>query len=285
MKSFKNYTVVILCAGKGTRMEDLVKNIPKPLLTLKKFNNKTILEILVEELIQIGFETYFIIGGYLKQKLEKQVSKLINKFKSKGIKLKFIDASPDYKLGPVYSFLSIQKIKNDLDEEDILLLFPGDTIFERKLLESLHERINELEENVFDNPILFYQEYETFEREKYDDSNDLTIKSFNVIETSNIENFEIITKFEKKSLKKIQNLRKIKVVIPILILKYGFIHEISKISKLLKENTIIEALDVLNKRKFLKLLAFKIKSSLKYYDLDNKKDLRELEDNSSLKDF
>src|SRR3989344_511325 len=57
---------VILAAGKGTRMGDLTKNTPKPLL---KIGNKTILEQTLESLPE-EIEEVILVIGYLGEQIK-----------------------------------------------------------------------------------------------------------------------------------------------------------------------------------------------------------------------
>ncbi len=60
---------VILCAGKGTRMGDLSKEIPKPLI---KFGGKSLLEYKLEALPEIIDEVILVIG-HLGNKIREEV--------------------------------------------------------------------------------------------------------------------------------------------------------------------------------------------------------------------
>ena len=53
---------MILSAGMGSRMGDLTKNTPKPLL---KIGNQTLLEIQLNKLIQAGISHFLINVSYL----------------------------------------------------------------------------------------------------------------------------------------------------------------------------------------------------------------------------
>jgi len=59
---------VILSAGKGTRMKELTGDTPKPLL---KICNKTLLEIVIDGLKRCGVDEFFMVTGYLAEKIEK----------------------------------------------------------------------------------------------------------------------------------------------------------------------------------------------------------------------
>lgn len=57
--------VIVMAAGLGTRLKELTKETPKPLLQV---NGKPILETNIEYMIESGFDRAVIIVGYLKEK-------------------------------------------------------------------------------------------------------------------------------------------------------------------------------------------------------------------------
>ena len=59
--------LLILCAGFGSRMLNLTKDTPKPLL---KFHNKTLLGNTIEFFKDIGFSEFFINTHYLHEKIQ-----------------------------------------------------------------------------------------------------------------------------------------------------------------------------------------------------------------------
>ncbi|MGB0453650.1 MAG: nucleotidyltransferase family protein [Bacteriovoracaceae bacterium] len=61
----------LLAAGLGTRMEDLCKDVPKPLLP---FFNSTIIESLILYLKDLGIETFYINSHYLHKVMENKLS-------------------------------------------------------------------------------------------------------------------------------------------------------------------------------------------------------------------
>tara|TARA_Y100000992_G_scaffold211534_1_gene145444 strand:- start:60 stop:770 length:711 start_codon:yes stop_codon:yes gene_type:complete len=72
-----NLSVIILCGGKGERLRPLTKNTPKPLV---KIGSKTILEYIIEYLINNKISNIYIATGYK--------HKLINEFLKKKYKKK-----------------------------------------------------------------------------------------------------------------------------------------------------------------------------------------------------
>ena len=58
--------VVIMAGGEGHRLRPLTENCPKPML---KIGDKPILEIILEQCIEAGFQKYYISVNYLKDKI------------------------------------------------------------------------------------------------------------------------------------------------------------------------------------------------------------------------
>ena len=71
------FSLLILCAGYGTRMLDLTKNIPKPLLKVK---NKILLNNTINFFKEIGCNEIFINTHYLQDKIQNYVYKNLNDF-------------------------------------------------------------------------------------------------------------------------------------------------------------------------------------------------------------
>ena len=72
----KKFSLFILCAGYGKRMEDLTTNTPKPLLKIK---NTTLLSNTINFFKDIGCDEFFINTHFLYNKIEKYVIKNFNK--------------------------------------------------------------------------------------------------------------------------------------------------------------------------------------------------------------
>lgn len=62
----------ILCAGFGTRMKELTKETPKPLL---KISDKTLLEISLKFANYYGIREFYINTHYLHEKIEQEIQK------------------------------------------------------------------------------------------------------------------------------------------------------------------------------------------------------------------
>ena len=59
-----NHTAMILAAGKGRRMLPLTKTTPKPLI---KVNGKSLIDYIIENLINANFSKIVINASYLKE--------------------------------------------------------------------------------------------------------------------------------------------------------------------------------------------------------------------------
>ncbi len=68
----KNFTLMILCAGFGSRMLNLTRNTPKPLL---KYKNKILLKNTIDFFTDIGCDEILINTHYLHNKIKKYLEK------------------------------------------------------------------------------------------------------------------------------------------------------------------------------------------------------------------
>ena len=73
----KNFTLMILCAGFGSRMLNLTRSTPKPLL---KYKNKVLLKNTIDFFTNIGCDEILINTHYLHHKIKKYLEKNFKKY-------------------------------------------------------------------------------------------------------------------------------------------------------------------------------------------------------------
>lgn len=113
---------VILAAGKGKRMGELTKFLPKPLLEI---NNRPFLYYLMQNLIKIGLQDIYLVVHYRKEHIEHFI-------KEHAIKATLIDQGE-----PLGTAHAIGKVKDFVGKDNFLVLM-GDNYYSeddiRKLL-------------------------------------------------------------------------------------------------------------------------------------------------------
>jgi len=100
--------LIILAAGKGSRLMPLTQKIPKPLIVVEK--GKTILDMALDEIIKskVVDEVIYVVG-YLAEQIEAKL-KTINKIKTRTIYNPFYEESCD-----LYSlWFAIKEIDSDV---------------------------------------------------------------------------------------------------------------------------------------------------------------------------
>jgi len=118
----KELTAIILAGGKGSRLGNLTKIKPKPLL---KINNKKFLDYLIFDIARFGFKKIIIIAGYKGTQFSPYKNKIIFDCK---IDL-FIEKKINGTSGAIY------KIKNKIKSD--FFIFNGDTMFNFNYLDLL----------------------------------------------------------------------------------------------------------------------------------------------------
>jgi len=99
----KDNPILLMAGGKGSRLGNLTKQTPKPILTIKKIS---IIERILNQLIDQGYNNIYISIHYLASKVKKHLSKYKDK-----INIKYIEEKKP--LGTIGSFKRINT-KNKL---------------------------------------------------------------------------------------------------------------------------------------------------------------------------
>ncbi len=257
---------IILCAGEGSRLKHLTKTIPKPLLKIEALDNKTILENNINNILKLGIKQIAIVIGHLGYKIRDFISRLSEDNESLQDMLLIIDSENVYKLGPLYSFLSITKNKNFFNKKKNYLLIPGDTIFDFHILAEIMQVILKKNKIIQDYPLIFYRNIDVEKlNELYGDPKTISIVD---IKTSSLN--KLLVKISQIDIQKLHSSDCIKEVIPIFLLNYNIISIISKIK--VPKKTVWEMLNVVIE-KGNEIMAQEIGSDYNFYDIDNVKDL------------
>ncbi|HEY0087650.1 MAG TPA: sugar phosphate nucleotidyltransferase, partial [Candidatus Lokiarchaeia archaeon] len=222
----KKILPVILCAGEGTRLKSITEKVPKPLITLKAFNNKPILEDLISKLIKLDVNKIAIVKGHLGNKIEEFTRILQKKNDFLRNRIVTIDSGEDYKKGPLYSFLSVSKLKKTFGKDFIYMVLPGDTIFEFDLLKTITDYIINNYKAIKQNPVIFYRNIninvlkERFKLKNVSVAN-LGSQKFNIF----------LKKIETTNLMDIHESKDLNHFIPIIVMGQKHVGEILKLEK------------------------------------------------------
>ena len=125
--------VVILVGGKGTRLKNLTKNLPKPLI---KINNLSFLELLLRKISQYYPQEIYLMAGFKAEKIKK-------KFHNKKIlfsKVKVITEN-----NPLGTGGCLSQLKNKINSN--FLVLNGDSIFDIDILDFLKKSESFLKQN------------------------------------------------------------------------------------------------------------------------------------------
>lgn len=107
---------MILCAGFGTRLQNLTKNTPKPMLLL---DNKPILEYTIEHLKRNGIEKIVINLHYLAN----QITSYFENGKKWGVEIVY-----SYEEFPLGTAGAVKKVENIMSKTENFLVLYGDIV-------------------------------------------------------------------------------------------------------------------------------------------------------------
>ncbi|MHA1659902.1 MAG: sugar phosphate nucleotidyltransferase [Promethearchaeota archaeon] len=273
-------SAIILCAGEGIRFKEITKDIPKPLIKIESLNNISILHHSINNLFFIGIEQIAIIIGHLGSKIDNFITSLKKKESSLEEKLVIIDAGTQYKLGPLYSFLSITRYERFFKKEQnkqLYIVIPGDTIFELALLKEIIALISANFNLIQKNPTLFYQKVEVKAlKKKHENKVSNSRELISIVEIEKKGSKQIFKGITKQNVKNLHDSDNVKQLIPVLVFSYNFINEIMELKKNDAIKTISKILNIMA-RKGREINAINITNELNFYDIDNKIDLIKFE--------
>jgi glucose-1-phosphate cytidylyltransferase len=138
MEIKKNYrTAIILCGGKGTRLGNLGKKVPKTLLTVQ---GKPIIWYIIKSLKKNKFNHFILPLGFKGNKIKKYIKK--NKYFNSNFE--FINTGINTEIGK-----RIFKIKNKILSKSFIIL-NGDAIFKFNIKKIFDDHLK----NNFDNTFI-----------------------------------------------------------------------------------------------------------------------------------
>ena len=261
---------VILCAGEGIRFKEIAKKIPKPLIKIKGLNNTSILEHSINILNKLGIKQIAIVKGHLGSKIDEFIYSIKKEKPDLEKKLVIIDSGIQYKLGPLYSFLSITKVENIFKRNSIYMVIPGDTIFQINLLDQIFSIILKNFNLIQKYPLLFYRELKASTLKEQQES-----KVISIVDIARKGQYCFLRLIKTCNLIEIPDSYLVRHIIPVFIFSFDFINEIIDSEKKISVNNIREIVNYLIKEG-REAIAFRIDEKHNFYDIDYKSDLNNL---------
>lgn len=130
--------VIILAAGKGSRLYPLTKNKPKCLVEYKK---KSIIDYQLELFKKKKINKIFLVAGYKRNKITKKNLRVIKNERYKTTNM-------------VYSLFKLKKLFNG--KEDILISY-GDIIYKENVLEKIIKSKNNFSTIIDKNWLIYWK--------------------------------------------------------------------------------------------------------------------------------
>ncbi|MFX0010668.1 MAG: NTP transferase domain-containing protein [Candidatus Hermodarchaeota archaeon] len=271
-------TSIILCAGKGTRAKEIAQGIPKPLIKIKSLGNQSILSLIIQSLKCLKLDQIVVVTGHLGYKIADFVNSLQSKSQFNKESILIHSSGEMYKLGPLYSLLSITTSPLIFKDDQIFIILPGDTVFDFELLQEILEFILMNYSDLNQNSVIFYREIKpnilSKELEKYYVNYEKTISYIKVREKNTIA---IVKEISQDKLKFLYNQHDVYQIIPIFIFNNAHVNKIKDLVKEVKFHSLREVVNLMIKKKE-QFFAVPVNPNYNFYDIDSKLDLKILND-------
>lgn len=270
----ENIISIVLCAGEGVRAKNFAINIPKPLVKVVSFNDQPLISLILDSLVKLKLDPIVIVTGYLGHQIKELVNSLqINNHYGKT-NLIIHNSGVQYKLGPLHSFLSITTNNQIFKREKIFIVFPGDTVFDFKLLEEILDLLVENYSLLIHNSIIFYRKIRTeILMKKFEMSFPNYEESVSYLKIGEKNSKVIVKEISQKKLSLISDKETINQIIPIFIFNNALVKEIKQLANSFKFRTIREVVNIMIKKKRC-FFALSVSPELNFYDIDTPLDLK-----------
>ena len=274
----EKFTSIVLCAGEGARAKSIASNVPKSLFKVGSLNNQPILSLIIASLVKLELDPVVVVTGHLGEQIKDFVNspQIKNQYGDDTILIN--SSGVRYKLGPLHSFLSITINKQIFKDDKIFIVFPGDTVFDNKLLKEVLDLLLENFSQIIHNSIMFYRKIRTdvlIKRlKKYYPNQEITI-SYLKIEEKGLK--ATVKEISQKQLNFFSNEEFINQIIPIFIFNYAYVKEIQVLASSVKFSYIREVVNFIIKKNKI-FLALSVNPEYNFYDIDTHLDLKNLND-------
>ncbi|MFX0040469.1 MAG: sugar phosphate nucleotidyltransferase [Candidatus Heimdallarchaeota archaeon] len=267
----KKISIVVLCAGKGTRLKKITRNLPKPLIKIERLNNISILHHIINNLIKLEIKQIGIVVGYLGDTIREFISTLEKNYQVMQNKLIILDTENQYKYGPLYSFLSIIKNKDFFTSRNHYLVIPGDTIFDYDILKEVLSIVSNKIDLIQNHPFVFYRTIGLKPLEEIYSKN----RIISIADIAKIGSEMVLKKISQLKIREIRSQNVLNQLIPITALSYDSINEILNLNRENLNTTVWQTLNhmIFNGKK---ILVFDIENKYDFYDIDYLYDIKKL---------
>ncbi|MFX0076933.1 MAG: NTP transferase domain-containing protein, partial [Candidatus Hermodarchaeota archaeon] len=267
---------IVLCAGEGTRAKNISETIPKPLIKVASLGNQTILSIIISNLKKLKFDPIIVVTGHLSKQIEDYINstQIKSAFGKKGILIH--KSGLRYKLGPLFSFLSVTTNNQIYNEDQIYTIFPGDTVFDYELLREISVKLLEYYSHVTQYSIVFYRQIRTEvllnQFENYYTNQDKTISYLKIDENGSEAYVKKIVQEKLSALPKDETINQ---VIPSFTFNTSYIDIIKDIATPGKFRSLREVVNLMIEKK-KQFFAIALNPEYNFYDIDTNLDLNML---------
>jgi NDP-sugar pyrophosphorylase family protein len=271
----KDLSIVLLCAGKGTRFGEITSSLPKPLLKIDP-SDQVLLEHTIHQLEQFNIEKIGIVKGHLSEQIRAYIHKITEDDEELRQRIAIIESKEQFQKGPLYSFLSITQNKDFYIPNQLYLAIPGDTYFETDILQNIIDTLKEHKEIAMNSPFIFYRTLKIKELlETVEHKENVRDKVISYVELNRDNLRKALIQIKTSKVKDLDENQEIEQIIPIVSIPYNIIEKIPKIIKHKPLNTLRGILNDLSS-KGNNIIAINLSSKGHFFDIDKKSDLENL---------